>query len=326
MNIKKIFFLFLFFSSFIFADTLTKQYCAKSYTRHTYILMDGSIQKSFIINNIKKLSYAPHEKVSFYVLDNGNYKLIQDVCIPKLSLKEINGLKKGSFWIKVFNDKIGKVKDDKEMVKNILTGKIKRTVFPSSKNITDALGILTNSLEPQSRIVLFTNKNVKTVKNGDFEYSYVYLFTNSLNKKNVQKFSAYFQLNKGFLRSVNYIPLKNIKDYNLYSTGLYMIINNRKLKSKLFFAYDQNGNIYNGWFEVYGVLLAPVGGRIKIINNKLYSADLRVLGDFYYYGNKMYKGDKLVLKRKNGKITGKYYNYRFVLPNGNKYFEYKVTQ
>jgi len=319
--------IFLFLVSFTFAGLLDifgsdkplkQKYCINDHTRNTYILIGPKVNKNFVKEKLKKLPFSPHEKLKVYVFDGKTYKEIFVSCMPVLSFKDLNsesGVKK------ILSDKIGKANDDFMLLKGNMFKLIKKqSIFDNGDFIT-ALGVFSQNVEPFSRIIIFTNRVFKVEKNGDFKKSYVYLYTNNISKSNIKNVKKYFEIDNGFLRGINLnFVSDNMRKFKFIEIPLFMYVNEKKLKAKLYGWIDENNNLHEGWFEVYAVLKAPVKGKIVVNNNHLIKAKLKVI-DNYFYKNFAIKGDEIRFNKNNGK----YFNYNYII-DMNHDFEYRISR
>jgi len=319
--------IFLFLVSFTFAGLLDmfdsdkplkQKYCINDHTRNTYILIGPRVNKNFVVKTLKKVSFFPHEKIEVYTFDGKTYKNIFTYCAPVLSLKDLE-TERGIKGILV--DKIGRAKDDFILLRGNMSKLIKKQKITDNGDFIDALGIFSQNVEPFSRIIIFTNNSFKVRKNGNFHKSYVYLYTNIISKNNIKNAKKYFEINNGFLRGVNInFTSENMKKFKFIEISLFMYIDTKKLKAKLFGWVDENNNLYEGWFEVYGVLRAPVKGKVIVSNNHLIKAKLKVI-DNYFYKNLAIKGDEIRFNKNNGK----YFNYNYII-DMNHDFEYRISK
>jgi len=319
---------FLFFVSLAFAGLLDffsadkplqQKYCINEQVRYTYVLIGPNINKKFIIEKLRKLSFSPHEKLEVYVFDGKTYKNIFVSCMPILSIKDLNS---ESSVKKLLSDKIGKANDDFMLLKGSMLKLIKKQDISNSGYFISALGIFSQNVKPFSRIVIFTNSNFKIKSNGDFKKSYVYLYTYNFDKSNIKNAKKYFEINNGFLRGINLnFTRDNMKEFKFIEIPLFMYVNGKKLKAKLYGWVDENNNLYEGWFEVYGVLKTPVKGIVIVNNNNhLIKAKLKVIDD-YFYKNIAIKGDEIRFYKNNGK----YFNYNYII-DINHDFEYRISK
>jgi len=313
----------LFLISFSFAGLLDffaadkplkKRYCINEETRHTYVLIGPKVNKNFVIKKLRKLSFSPHEKLEIYIFNGKTYKNIFVSCMPVLSFKDLNSKN-------ILVDKIGKAKDDFLLLKGNIFRLIRKDNISNNGDFISALGVFSQNVEHFSRIIIFTNNSFKIKKNGDFKKSYIYLYTDNINKNNIKNAKKYFEMNNGFLRGVNVnFDSNKMKKFEFVEIPLFMHINGKKLHAKLYGWIDENNNLYEGWFEVYGVLKAPVKGKIIVNNNHLVKAKLKVI-DNYFYKNLAIKGDEIRFNKNNGK----YFNYNYII-DMNHDFEYRISK
>jgi hypothetical protein len=321
--VNKFIFIFLGFIYFLYADLnykfinfspndkLLKKYCIRNdipYESVIFYIQNSSRDFSKIRKILEKI--PPHSNVLIFV---GN-KLVVNGCKPGFTFNEKKYIDTHeSIKDKVLGDIIGESNDDFLKFLGIIKNLLKKEKF---SNETPNFNILENYLQPD--VFIFYNNLVKPDNN--MNYAFVYVDRYKLYKKKKNLFFKYRAYVKG-----EYLQFPLFKNVTFYSIPLFMKIKNRKLKGRLLLKIGDNKNIINGWIEIYGVLLAPLKGKVKINNNVIYKVDAKVIGDFYYYGNWAKKGDRLKLILKHGKYIGKYFNYGYVLRNNPaNYFEYSL--
>jgi hypothetical protein len=291
---------------------LLKKYCIigdKQYENAIFYIQNDSKDYLKIKSILKKI--PPHSRVLIFI---GN-KLVINGCKPGFTDEEKIYIDKHlSFFHKALEDIKGEAKTNYEYFLAAIKNALKKESF--ANNSLANFKILENY--PQSDVFIFYNKFIKP--NEDMNYAYIYVDKYKYYKKNKDLFAKY----KGFIKG-EYLQFPSFKKVNFYTIPLFMKINNRQLKVQILLKIGDNKNILNGWIEVYGVLLAPLKGKVNIKNNVIYKIDAKVADDFYYYGNWAKKGDRLHLILKHGKYEGKYYNYGYVFKsNPSQYFEYTL--
>ncbi len=310
---------------------ISKKYCY-SYKKalSSYIIIDNyRLNKNYILSKISKIEFASHERIYVFYFNNSDntLKKVFEFCVPGFTSSEASYISRSMpVWKRAMSDLVGEAEDDKKsFFYTKLKFSIKKIPFSKTKkNFADALKEI--DFEKQSRIFIFTFNNLKGKANFNYSYGSVYMQkVPSVSEKNELK--NFFMKSKGYLSGVNYSFIEKVpSNYKFYDISVNLLIN-KSYKARFLLIVDNKGKLFNSWFEVYGILLAPIKGKARFLGNKLISLKAEVIDDYKYYGNMAKKGDKIVIKRIKGKLIGKYYNYGYVLKNNpDKYFEYEIKE
>ena len=198
-------------------------------------------------------------------------------------------------------------------------------------NFVDSFSTITNDINEQSRIIIFTNEKFNNKSRGvDLKYANVYMYQKKLpTSKTVAQNKDYFATNNAYLKTI-YTRLtakENILSLTKYKFNLSTTIKSKKMKSVVIVTIDKNGKIVNGWFFIYGVLQVPIEGSVKVLKGNIVSLNAKVQTKFKYKNNIAYKGDRIDIKRQNNSYNGKYYNYAYAFKQNNfQYFEYRISE
>ncbi len=309
---------------------ISKRYCYDDNYFNTYIILDNyKLDKSYVLKKLSKVKFIPHERVKVYYYDNdqNQIKKIFSFCVPGFTDDEKNYIQKNtSIFSRALKDVIGEAEDDR---KNIFNNRLKFTIksINISRDKKDFSSVLEDiNFLKQSRIFIFS---LSSKYDGNFNYSYLALYRKYVPPKYFKKrIKSCFMKNKGYLSGINYSNIEKINDnLNFKNIKINLLINNKEYKGHLLLITDKKGNLYNSWIEFYGILLAPIKGKAIFNGNKLVKLKAEVLDDYKYYNNLATKGDKIDISINKGKLTGKYYNYGYVLKNNpDRYFEYKIKE
>ena len=282
------------------------------------------------------MSYIPHEKVTLYYYDVKTNGLIKSYtfCNPRLSETEIKKIKNATLIHKMFGTRIDKMKDDQiflqsKLIKRLAYLQKKITHHKEKTSFINAFSSIASNLKKQSRIILFTNEHF-TVHDRpiDLKYANIFIYQKKFPSKDIiQKNRDYFAKNKGYLTHIYTRPTdsKPISKLRYYEVFFNTIINNQKMKSKVFVLIDNHGNIQNGWFSIYGMFLAPIRGTAQVSGNMIIKLKSKVPAKYTYKRNTAFKNDHLDIKKNINGYSGKYYNYAYSFDQDTfQYFEYKV--
>ena len=313
--------------------SINKKYCYNvKKTLNTFILIDNyKLDQKYILHKLRNIQFIPHEHIHIYYFDNNKNILnnIFDFCVPGFTDKEIYEIKhKSDAFSRIFTDIIGEAKDEKESIFYPLLKKSIKKIPSSNIKNKFASSFSEINFNKQSRIFIFSfNSDFKG--NANFNYSYGVIYKKRVPSKNEkQAYKLFFMNNKGYLSGINHSFIENISsNLSFFEYKINLIINNKAYKGHFLLLVDKNGNLFNSWLEIYGILLAPIKGKAFIKDNKLLSLKAEVLDDYKYFSNWVKKGDKIEVKRIRNKLLGKYYNYGYVLKNNpDKYFEYIIKE
>ncbi|NOQ29676.1 MAG: hypothetical protein GQ570_01000 [Helicobacteraceae bacterium] len=323
-------------ASVLFGSIDYEKYQSDDVNRESIILIDLGSKNKFLFGKvIKALKFAPHELVKMYYYNpkNGVVRNFYSFCYPKLTNVEIKKIDNGSFFDKALGTDVDRMSDDLMFLESKIIQKLsivqKMMKTNRNSNISSALKSLSSDLNNKSRIFIFSDSDFKGEK-VDLKDSYVYLYRSQIPSKKFNKDSKkYIHVSNGYLSSCA-TRVIDTHDTNskilLFDENMFIKVKGKKFKAELRLSVSNN-KIINGWFEIYGVMRIPIVGKASLDSNKLKSIEAIVPENLTLGKNIVKKGDKLSLKRKNGKLKGKYFNDAYVF-NGSRfnYYSYEVSQ
>jgi len=315
-----------------------ENYCKSDTKRETHIIIDlNNIDNILYGKVVKNLSYAPHEKVTLYYYDNTTKSIVKNYtfCNPLLSQSEIKKIDDTSFVYKALGTDIDKMEEHQMFLKSKLINrlvKMQTKISNNSKsNFIDSFSTITNDIDEQSRIIIFTNEKFsKKSRSIDLKHANVYIYQKRLpSKKIIAQQKDYFAACNAYLKTIYTRPTvkENTLSLTKYKLDVTTIIEHRKMKSNITITANKNGKIVNGWFFIYGVLQAPIEGTIEVSGDKIITLNSKVPTNFKYKNNLAYKGDHIDINRHSNEYSGKYYNYAYAFQKDNfQYFQYRIEE
>jgi hypothetical protein len=335
-----------------------KNYCLEEDPRITYIYIDFNTYKDKdyykpLIKGLKK-SLIPHERVKVYFvnMENNDVKEVFNTCVPKLSRKEIEKIKKeGGFYLFGGNP-IDTANEDLAFfysaLKKIFIKALKFKEFDlENKSYIELFYNEGDKFEtPLNRIIIYSDllQNsqdfpLKNILNGkfnlkeyqtSFNYSNVFVYFEkkvlkaSEFKKLRDFWKYYFEFNKADLKSFN--TTLELGEYKYLVRkkyeGVITYPDNSQIHIQLLLSIDNRGEIENGWLILNELDAVPVNGKVTLIKNKPLKAVLKIDG----INDKMHllkNGERLILRFHKKRAEGilKAYNTENIVitPKGNKF-------
>jgi hypothetical protein len=311
--------------------------------RETDIFIDLSSidSKRFAKEIIKSLkdNLLPHEKLKIFSFNSNKsmVDLVFDGCVPGLTKKEISTIKKGGVFKYLFGgNPIDRVKEDrvffqssiKEALKKIYKKReansnykpIIETLYTQSmqfknrklKRVVIYSDMMQNSQEFMIKDLIDKRVDFKKIDEYkmDFNLAQIYILTPSLkrisNYRSLQKFwRKFFERNRANV--LNFSTSMDISRFDKITYKIYkgeVSINGKRYRSTLYLNYSDKNILTNSWLVVNDIDAVPLVGRVKIVDNCLKSAQLKIDKIFNKYHPMFRSGEKLKLKFDNQSVKG----------------------
>lgn len=321
-----------------YAKVEYQKYCSDKSLRETIVLIDlHDIDNKLFGKVIKNLNYTPNEKVNIYAFDGKTNEIqtVMEYCYPKFTKQKIEEIQKNSSTFRLGANDYELMLEDQAFFNAKLTKKLtlvrSKIVKRKEGNFQNALSSLTKDINPYSRLIIFTTRNLKNSNPLDFNFSNIYIYNKHLSSKSKTKilYSYFDHQNANFKGTKSRYTNNYTYDNRLknISTTFHLLVKDKKVKAHVKGLFKSSGQIENMWFVINGVIQAPLKGKVEFKNDSSFIIRSKIPRDISMKNNNLRKNDQLLIKVSNGETNGKFFNYSFVFSdNKNEYFEYKVVK